>query len=516
MKPRPSTVHDVVNQLAQAMMEGRLDERGDTKDLRGQDAALIDTINQMLDTLITPMRVASGALDEIAHGRIPPFIIHEQQGEYDKIKRSINTLLAVLYGMHSEILNLTDSVREGRLLTRGNDWDYEGIWQELISGMNKTLDAVVDPLHEASAVLGQLAAYDLRARMHGKYRGQHAIIRDAMNATAATLHDAISQVHGIVELLSSVGRSVVQSSSAVAEGAKEQSLRLADATGTLDMVAEHARSSAKHTLDTQANAQLAASAVTTAKHSTERMLVAMSEICTSAERTASIVSQIDAISKETGNLSNSASDKAQRMGRSAGGFKVVAQEIRQLSGRCLSSAKSMGALEKILSSGMDASARQSMRGIIDDMTSVAIFSNLLGINAAIEAAHVVGAGTDFSKLTEEIRSLAVRSAEAARSTETLIKTAVVQARSGVGLSAEIDHQLAAAASGADAISHLTNEISRATAEQAGYIGDINDLVSCIHQITSTNSASAAESLDAASRLNVQMQQLSDLVQNFKV
>lgn len=515
-KLKQTTVYGAVNTLAEAMIEGRLDVRGDVSMLSGQDAKLVGLVNTMLDSLISPMRLAAGALDEIAHGRIPPFVIDEKKGEYDRIKQSINTLLAVLYGMHRETLNLTDSVREGRLRTRGNDWDYEGIWKELIAGMNKTLDAVVDPMHEASAVLGKLAAYDLNARMHGKYRGDHAVIRDAMNATAETLHGAISQVTNTVELATDVGRSVMQSSSTVAEGAEEQSRRLDEATGNLEKLAENARSSAQHTNEAQKNAQQAAGAVTTAKQSMERMLVAMSEISDSAESTATIVGEIDSIAKETGALSTSASQKAARMRTSAGGFAVVAKEIRALSNRCYESAKTMKALEKKMAASADRAFLGEVLKLIDDMNGLAMFSNLLGINAAIEAAHVEGAGMDFRMLTDEINSLAARSTDAARRTEVLIKNSVVQSRSGVSLSREIDKHLADAADGANAISRLANEISRATKEQAGSIEHINDSVSQINIVTQKNSSSAAESLGAASDLNGQMAQLSGMVRKFRI
>jgi methyl-accepting chemotaxis protein len=516
MTSKQIAVYDTINTVVQAMIEGRLDVRGDASMLNAKDAALVGLINQMLDTLISPMRLAAGALDEIAHGRIPPFVIDEQKGEYDQIKRSINTLLAVLYGMHSETMNLNDSVREGRLRTRGNDWDYEGIWKDLIGGMNKTLDAVVDPLHEAGAVLGKLAAYDLNARMRGKYRGEHAVIRDAMNATAETLHKAISQVTNTVEMATGVGRSVMQSSSTVAEGAREQSLRLEDTTGNLERLADNSRSTAQNTEEAQRNAQLAAGAVTTAKQSMERMLVAMSEISSSTESTVTIVNEIDSIAKETGNLSNSAGEKAGRVRTSAGGFGVVAQEIRQLSKRCFEATATMKGMESKMAAISHDADLVSVRKLIDELTEVAMFSNLLGINASIEAAHVVGAGTDFRNLTDEIRSLAVRSADAARRTETLIKNSVAQSQSGVSLASEIDKHLAGAAAGANAISRLANEISKATAAQAGSIRHINESVAQINLITQSNSTSAADSLGAASNLNGQMEQLSSMVKRFKV
>jgi methyl-accepting chemotaxis protein len=518
MKAKQATAnaYEAVNTVAQAMIAGRLDVRGDTSSLSGHDAELVNLVNRMVDSLIAPIRLASGALDEIAHGRIPPFVVDDQEGEYDRIKRSINTLLAVLYGMHRETLNLTDSVREGRLRTRGNDWDYEGIWKELLSGMNRTLDAVVDPVHEASAVLGRLASYDLNARMHGRYRGDHAVIRDAMNATAATLHGAISQVTETVGLATGVGRSLMESSATVADGAQEQSRRVEDATGDLERLAESSRRSADNTEKTRTNARAAAESVTTAKASMERMLEAMSEINKSAESTAAVIGEIDAIAKETGGLSAGASVKAANMRTSAGGFGVVAQEIRKLSGRCAASATKMKALEKRLRGSADTALLEEILALSSDMQEVSMFAKLLGVNASIEAAHVEGAGQDFNVLTDEIQGLATRSADAARRTEALIESSVVQSRSGVSLFREIDRHLADAAEGASAISQLAGELTEATTEQAGSIAHINDSVSQIHVVTQKNSSSAAESLGAAGELNGQMERLSSMVRKFKV
>ena len=516
MNSTHTSAYDTVNAIAQAMIEGRLDVRGDVSTLSGQDAELVGLVNRMLDTLISPMRLAAGALDEIAHGRIPAFVIDEHKGEYDRIKQSINTLLAILYGMHREILNLTDSVREGRLRTRGNDWDYEGIWKELIAGMNKTLDAVVDPMHEAGQVLGKLAAYDLNARMHGRYRGEHAAIRDAMNTTAETLHGAIAQVTGTVELVSGVGKRVMQSSSNVSEGAEAQKRRLEDTTGNIEKLVDNARTSAKNTEEAQKNAQQAANSVTTAKQSMERMLAAMSEISNSAENTATIVTEIDAIAKETGKLSTSANEKAARVRTSAGGFGVVAAEIRKLSTRCTDSAHALTSLQRKLAASKEKPFLGELLQLIEEMNSLAVFSNLLGINAAIEAAHVGGAGADFSLLTQEIHDLATRSTDAARRTETLILSAVDQSRNGVNISREIDQHLAIAADGADAISRLANEISSATMAQASSIERIEDSVSKINLVTQENATSASESHGAASDLNEQMKKLSTMVGKFKV
>ena len=140
------SVYEVIKQLSKTMVAGQLDSRGDASALEGNDAEAIQLINEMIDALVSPIRLAGNALDEIAHGTLPPFVIDDYQGEFNQIKQNINTLLAILYGMHGETEHLINSVSHGKLRTRGNDWDYQGIWKDLIGGMNSTLDAVIAPI----------------------------------------------------------------------------------------------------------------------------------------------------------------------------------------------------------------------------------------------------------------------------------------------------------------------------------------------------------------------------------
>lgn len=145
-----------------------------------------------------------------------------------------------------------------------------------------------------------------------------------------------------------------------------------------------------------------------------------------------------------------------------------------------------------------------------------MFSNLLGVNAAIEAAHVEGAGNDFRNLTDEIHSLASRSADAAKRTENLTKTSLELSRNGEGLSRDINRQLLGAVEAAHAISNLTDEISQATQEQATGIDHINQAVAQINQVTQKNAESAAKSSEAAQGLESQVEKLSTMVHKFKL
>lgn len=509
--------------LAEEMVNGRLDKRIDESKFSGADAEHAAMVNQMIDSLVNPLRLAAGAIDEIAHGRIPPFVIDDYQGEYNDIKLNLNTLLATLYGMHNETQDLIGNISAGRLQTRGNDWDYQGIWRELIGGVNGTLDAVLNPISEASTVLGRLANFDLGARMQGRYHGEHAVIKKAMNATAESLHSAVSQVAETVDLVSTVGKSISHGSQIVAQGAAEQERQLAETTATVTHLAEYAQKSAQSTSDARENAQRSATAITTAKAEMERMLEAMKEIRVSADGTAGIIQQIDTIAKETDLLSSTASTKATVVRSSASGFGVVAQEIRKLSERCEEAGSRLKSFQQRVNFSAKVAGGDGIdlliseyEELIHDLKNVATNSSLLGVNAAISAAHVEGAGNDFELLTDEIRQLARRSADAAKQTETLVRSSISMSRKGEEISLDIDRHLAGAVAGAQQIDTLTDEIARATNEQASGLEQISRSITQINDVTSQNAATALESTDAAKNLDLQVKKLTKMVSTFRL
>jgi methyl-accepting chemotaxis protein len=152
--------------------------------------------------------------------------------------------------------------------------------------------------------------------------------------------------------------------------------------------------------------------------------------------------------------------------------------------------------------------------LITNLMSIARFSNLLGVNAAIEAAHVEGAGNEFKVMTDEIHGLAVRSADAASKTGALTKTSSTLSKNGVTLSQEIDRQLEGAVQGAHALSAFADEVSASIHEQTSSLEQISQTAAEISIVTDKNAAGAAESLEAAKNLEQQVGKLTTMVNRF--
>ncbi|HTV21807.1 MAG TPA: methyl-accepting chemotaxis protein [Polyangiaceae bacterium] len=176
--------------------------------------------------------------------------------------------------------------------------------------------------------------------------------------------------------------------------------------------------------------------------------------------------------------------------------------------------ESMDQLSKAIDK-IKGSADQTAK-IVKTIDEIAFQTNLLALNAAVEAARAGDAGKGFAVVAEEVRSLAQRSAEAAKSTAELIEGSVKNAEAGVRLSDEVARQLQDIVGGSEKVNDIVAEIAAASAEQAKGIGQINTAISQINQITQQNAANSEQSAAAAEELSAQAGQLADMVGRFRI
>jgi methyl-accepting chemotaxis protein len=150
--------------------------------------------------------------------------------------------------------------------------------------------------------------------------------------------------------------------------------------------------------------------------------------------------------------------------------------------------------------------------IIKVIDEIAFQTNLLALNAAVEAARAGEAGKGFAVVAEEVRNLAMRSAEAAKNTASLIEGSVKNAKNGVEISSEVSKKLEEIVAHVGKTTDLVAEIAAASTEQAQGIEQINTAVSQMDKVTQQNAAAAEESASAAEELSAQAQQMHTVVQ----
>ena len=221
------------------------------------------------------------------------------------------------------------------------------------------------------------------------------------------------------------------------------------------------------------------------------------EQANSLEQTASSMEQLTATVKQT-------ADRA----RSASALAVNASGV----------AKRGGAVVGDVVSTMTAISASSKRivDIIEVIEGIAFQTNILALNAAVEAARAGEQGRGFAVVAAEVRSLAQRSAEAAKEIKSLIGDSVHQVESGSALVEQAGRTMHEIVESVQSVTAMLGEISDATAQQSEGIEHVNQAVVQMESATQQNAALVEQAASASSALAVQTNQLQTVVDEFKL
>ena len=291
-----------------------------------------------------------------------------------------------------------------------------------------------------------------------------------------------------------------QTALTIAQGDLSQSVKVegkdevADLQRALDQMQQSLGSMVTQVRDASGNIATASQEIATGNQDlssrTEQTASNVQETVASLSQLTATVQQTASSSQLANQLAASASTTATR------GGDVVAQAVVSMQ-EITTSSRKIG----------------DIIGLID---SIAFQTNILALNAAVEAARAGEQGRGFAVVAAEVRSLAQRSAQAASEIKALIQTSVQAVDVGVRQVEDAGKTMKEIVDSVQRVGDIIGEITAASSEQSGGIGQVNQAVGDIDRMTQQNAALVEESAAAAESLREQAARLSEVVQQFQL
>ena len=455
--------------LSTAAEGGQLSFRADVAKHNGDFRKIVEGMNTTSEVFAGVLNRTIEHLEHLADGKVDEQITRDYKGEYIRVKQGFNKAFSAVNQMIVDVSMLSNAAVEGKLDIRADAAKHQGDFRKIVAGVNDTLNAAIKPVQDGSAVLREMAKGDMTIRMDGEYRGDHEIIKTSINQVAESLEKALRNVSEAVSATASASSQISSSTEEMAAGAQEQ-------TSQAGEVASAVEEMAKTILENSRNAGTAAETAKQARQSAEQGGKVVGETVEGMKRIAEVVNKSAVTVKELG--------------------------------------KSSDQIGEIIS-------------VIDD---IADQTNLLALNAAIEAARAGEQGRGFAVVADEVRKLAERTTKVTKEIAGMIKKiqsdtggavesmqqGTKEVQVGIDLADKAGRSLQEIVEISQKVTDMVTQIAAASEQQSSASEQISKNVEGISKVTSETAQGTQQIARAAEDLNRLTENLQQQVGTFRI
>ena len=445
---------------------------------------------------------------------------------------ALKNMVEAIGGLLADIGRLSSAATQGDLSARVDISRHQGDYRRIVQGLNETLDAVIVPMNAAAQTVERIAQGDIPAPITHGFPGDfnalrnnlnlaidniNALIADAAQLSQAAMAGKLSTradasrhqgdyrriVQGVNQTLDAIIEPIEQTVrvlSALAKADLTEKINQQyqgtfailgnDANTTVDNLARHVLSIKDAVDATGAAAREIAAGNADLSHRTEQQATGLAETATSMEQLASTVKLNADSARQASELASETSAVAIK------GGGVVRDVVN-----------TMNAINE---------SSQRIVDIIGVIDGIAFQTNILALNAAVEAARAGEQGRGFAVVASEVRTLAQRSAAAAREIKQLISDSVEKVEDGSRQVEFAGRTMQEIVFSVQRVTELVSEISMASTEQSAGIDLVNKAVSEMDASTQQNAALVEQAAASAASLEDQARQLQAMTAVFRL
>lgn len=425
----------------------------------------VGTMAKTIDEMAKSLDDFAVKLNNIAEGDVS--VKAEVAGENDALGPALNAISSTLKYLIEQINEMTKAALNGELNKRSDEEKFQGGYKAIISGINATLDAMVKPLNESRLILEEMAKGDLTVKMKGDYNGDFAIIKNSINGLADSFKEAISDVVEAVHATASASNQISSSIEEMAAGSEEQNNQISEVASAIEQMS-------KTIFETTQNASLASE---------------------TARKAGEIAKDGEAVVSQTLDGMNNIADVVEKSAQTVHTLGINSDKIGE---------------------------------IIQVIDEIADQTNLLALNAAIEAARAGEQGRGFAVVADEVRKLAERTTNATKEIASMIKQiqqdtsgavesmkiGTEEVHKGKVLSDKADKSLKEILYGSTEVVDMVQQLKTANEEQNIAAERISKNIEAISSVVQQSSAGFHQIANAAGDMNNLAVNLEKLVSRF--